>query len=139
MGTTQFITYITHKINLLKSVSAKPMKRCGSLNSFWIRRCPLPIEVPYQVLTTGEDACLRFWDLRQSHTFSAPTNGGVSPESYPGKGDRKWETNAEKNRKPLDSSHEQAAFQLFAQPVRWTSSLGQMLKYLKYWKRKTPI
>ena len=39
-----------------------------------------PIEVPYQVLTTGEDACLRFWDLRLA---ALPMEGPVSPESYP--------------------------------------------------------
>ena len=26
-------------------------------------------EVPYQMLTTGEDACLRFWDLRCRFLF----------------------------------------------------------------------
>ena len=40
-------------------------QRCGST---WIHFGMffyiLSIEVPYQVLTTGEDACLRFWDLR---------------------------------------------------------------------------
>ncbi|OLQ01527.1 Protein TSSC1 [Symbiodinium microadriaticum] len=32
--------------------------------------------VPYQVLTTGEDACLRFWDLRQLSTCLRSLSGG---------------------------------------------------------------
>lgn len=118
------------------------MKRCGSLNSFLdsfnLKMSGLPIKVPYQVLTTGEDACLRFWDLRlaaQTHGLSValPMEGPVSPESYPTgteNGKPRFVTHRETMRSNFWlpwNSDEQAAFQLFAQPVRWTSSLGQML------------
>ena len=106
--------------NVMKSPNRWRDADLQKFNFGFIWRCPLPIEVPYQVLTTGEDACLRFWDLRLAARlilFRCPTLPN---------GDRKWKSTKKPTGKPWNSD-EQAAFQLFAQPVRWTSSLGQML------------
>ena len=125
--------------NVLKSLNRKSEMRIFEfiLDSFkfedvlypsryLIKSSPLVKMLVFDSGTSG-------WQPDSFFSVALPMEGPVSPESYPTgteNGKPRFVTHRETMRSNFWlpwNSDEQAAFQLFAQPVRWTSSLGQML------------